>query len=61
TLTLLGEREVPDCFRIAALVNQAVPRAEHVVLPALGHMAHMEAPSRFNDAVLGFLARAAAA
>jgi 3-oxoadipate enol-lactonase len=61
TLTILGEREVPDCHQIAALVNQAVPRAEHVVLPGLGHMANLEAPGEFNRAVLDFLARAAAA
>ncbi|HET7463304.1 MAG TPA: alpha/beta hydrolase [Longimicrobium sp.] len=60
TLTILGEREVPDCFRIAERVNRGVPGAEQVVLPGLGHMAHMEAPSRFNDAVLGFLERSAA-
>lgn len=58
TLTILGERDVPDCHRIAALINQAVPAAGHVLLPGLGHMAHMEAPARFNEAVLAFLARA---
>lgn len=57
TLTLLGEREVPDCHRIAALVNQAVPGAEHVVLPGLGHMANLEDPELFNATMLDFLAR----
>ncbi len=57
-LTLLGERDVPDCHRIAAMVGQAVP-AEHVVLAGLGHMANLEAPARFNDAVLSFLTRSA--
>lgn len=56
-LTLLGERDVPDCHRIAALVNEAVPGAAHVVLPGLGHMANMEDPAPFNEAVLAFLAR----
>ena len=51
---------MPDCFRIAERVNQAVPGAEHVGLPGLGHMANMEAPARFNEAVLTFLQRAAA-
>jgi pimeloyl-ACP methyl ester carboxylesterase len=59
TLTLLGERDVPDCFRIAQLVNEAVPTAEHVMLPGLGHMANLEDPGQFNAAVLGFLARTA--
>ena len=59
TLTLLGERDVPDCHRIAALVNKVVPTAEHVVLPGLGHMANLEDPARFNTAVLDFLARSA--
>lgn len=59
TLTLLGERDVPDCHRIAALVNQAVPGAQHVVLPGLGHMANVEAPGEFDEAVLTFLARSA--
>jgi pimeloyl-ACP methyl ester carboxylesterase len=57
TLTLLGEREVPDCFRIADLVNSAVPGSERIILPNAGHMANMEAPGRFNDAVLGFITR----
>lgn len=57
-LTLLGEREVPDCHNIARIVNEAVPTARHVVLPGLGHMANLEAPGRFNRAVLDFLARA---
>lgn len=57
TLTILGERDVPDCHQIAAIVNQAVPGAEHVVLPNLGHMANLESPGEFNAAVLSFLAR----
>lgn len=56
-LTLLGERDVPECHRIAAMVDQAVPAAEHVALAGLGHMANLEAPARFNDAVLAFLTR----
>jgi pimeloyl-ACP methyl ester carboxylesterase len=50
-------RDVPDCHRIAGLVNQAAPGAEHVVLPGLGHMASMEDPALFNATVLDFLAR----
>ncbi|HEY0018011.1 MAG TPA: alpha/beta hydrolase [Longimicrobium sp.] len=57
-LTLLGERDVPDCHRIAALVSEALPGAEHVVLPGLGHMANLEDPPRFDEAVLAFLAGA---
>lgn len=56
-LTLLGDRDVPDCHDIAALVQAAAPRAESVVLPGLGHLAHLEAPGRFNEAVLAFLER----
>ncbi|HEX2205600.1 MAG TPA: alpha/beta hydrolase [Longimicrobium sp.] len=57
TLTLLGDRDVPDCHAIVARVREEAPRAEGVVLPGLGHLANLEAPERFNAAVLAFLDR----
>jgi pimeloyl-ACP methyl ester carboxylesterase len=51
---------VPDCYRFAERVNQAVPGAEHVVLRGLGHLANLEDPALFDATVLDFLERSSA-
>ncbi len=56
TLVVLGERDLPDFHAIAGQVARDVPGAQKIVLPGVGHMANMEAPERFNAAVLDFLA-----
>ncbi len=55
TLLILGERDVADLHRVAAILQQALAHTATVVLPNLGHLANMEAPTRFNEVVLDFL------
>ena len=55
TLVVVGERDVPDCLRIAEILTNKIPGARKVVLPGVGHMANMEAPEEFNRVVLEFL------
>jgi 3-oxoadipate enol-lactonase len=57
TLVLVGERDHPDFHGMARLLAAEIPGAEHVVIPAAGHMANMDAPDRFDEIVLAFLAR----
>lgn len=45
------------CHRIAALASQAVPAAEHVMTPRVGHMANLEDPALFNATGLDFQTR----
>lgn len=56
TLVILGERDMPDFHAIADTIAERIPGARRVIIPGAGHMANMEAPERFNEAVLGFLA-----
>jgi pimeloyl-ACP methyl ester carboxylesterase len=55
-LAIVGERDLPDFHAIAGLIEQDVPGARRVVLPGIGHVVNMEAPERFNQLVLDFLA-----
>jgi 3-oxoadipate enol-lactonase len=55
TLTVVGERDLPDFHRIAGLLEQGVPGARRAVLPGAGHLSSMESPDRFNEVVLDFL------
>jgi 3-oxoadipate enol-lactonase len=55
TLVVVGERDLPDFQRVADTLASAIPGAERVVLPGVGHLANMEAPARFNDLLLNFL------
>jgi pimeloyl-ACP methyl ester carboxylesterase len=56
-LVLAGDRDMPDFRDGAATLAAALPGAEHVVLPAAGHLAPLEAPEAFRDLVLGLLRR----
>jgi 3-oxoadipate enol-lactonase len=56
TLVLVGERDVSYTQANTDLLHQSIPSAHKVVVPGVGHMPMMEAPERFNDIVLGFLA-----
>ena len=58
TLSVTGERDLPDYHRAGEAIEKAVAGARRVVLPAVGHMSNMEAPSAFNDLVLDCLANA---
>jgi pimeloyl-ACP methyl ester carboxylesterase len=56
TLVIVGELEMQDFLDIADVLEQGIPGARKVVLPGVGHMSNMEAPERFNEVVLEFLA-----
>jgi 3-oxoadipate enol-lactonase len=55
TLVILGERDEPDFHGMADALASRVPEARKVVLAGVGHMANMEAPQAFNEAVFDFL------
>jgi 3-oxoadipate enol-lactonase len=57
TLIIIGERDVVDFHRIADILQERIPGAKKVVMLGVGHMANMEDPERFNEIVLGFLAK----
>ena len=59
TLAIVGERDILDCHRIADLLEERITCAKKIVMPGVGHMSNMEAPERFNEIVLGFLAEVA--
>lgn len=56
TLVVSGEFDHPDIRAIATLLAGAIENAHEVVIAGAGHMANLDAPSRFNEAVLAFLA-----
>jgi pimeloyl-ACP methyl ester carboxylesterase len=56
TLLLYGERDQRSPLPVAEAIHDAIPGSTLVVLPGVGHMANLEAPERFNEAVRGFLA-----
>ncbi len=55
TLVVLGELDIPEFHHIAADLVGGIPNARLVTIQGAGHMAPMEAPEAFNDAVLSFL------
>ncbi len=55
TLIIIGERDLPDFHQMADEMQQHIAGARKVILPRIGHMANMEDPVAFNDAVLAFL------
>ncbi|GMR11720.1 MAG: alpha/beta fold hydrolase [Anaerolineae bacterium] len=56
-LIIVGERDIPDFHAIADLLSDAIPNAHKVVIPNVGHMANMEAPTQVNAAIAEFLER----
>jgi len=60
TLIVVGERTVPDMHRIAEIVQREIPQARTVMLRDAGHLANMEQPDAFNEAILDFLAECCA-
>ncbi|MBM2849542.1 MAG: hypothetical protein HW418_2484, partial [Anaerolineales bacterium] len=56
TLVVGGERDLPDIHRTAEALQQGIPKAQKAILRGAGHMANMEAPQKFNEVVLSFLA-----
>jgi len=55
TLLLYGDADVRAPLPVAAALHTAIPGSQLVRLPQLGHCGHLQAPKRWNDAVLTFL------
>jgi pimeloyl-ACP methyl ester carboxylesterase len=55
TLVVIGDEDLPDFLAVADQLAREIPGAQKLVLPGTGHMANMEAPDTFNDAVRRFL------
>jgi 3-oxoadipate enol-lactonase len=55
TLLVVGERDIDEFQAIANHIASAIPHLTKLILPGVGHMANMEAPEAFNEAVLHFL------
>jgi 3-oxoadipate enol-lactonase len=55
-LLLVGDRDTPFIADIARAIAARAPRVRRVDIPKAGHMLNVEAPERFNDEVLRFLA-----
>lgn len=55
TLIVVGERDTRDVHRIVDTLAQGILRAEVVRLRDIGHMVHLEAPSRFDELLSAFL------
>ena len=55
TLVMAGERDIPDCLRIADLLERRIPGAKMAIMPGVGHACNMEDPGSFNRTVLRFL------
>ena len=56
TLVLVGSRDKPF-IGAANYMTSKIPGAEQVVIDDAGHVANVDAPAAFNDAVLAFLAQ----
>ena len=54
TLLIWGELDVRSPLRVARQFEQAIPDAKLVVIPACGHVSHLEQPEQFNEAVREF-------
>jgi pimeloyl-ACP methyl ester carboxylesterase len=55
TLLLHGEKDVRSPLNVAEEMHARIPGSRLVVIPAVGHMADMEAADRFNLEVRTFL------
>ncbi|MFB7592831.1 alpha/beta fold hydrolase [Streptomyces sp. NPDC056169] len=54
TLLLWGERDARSPLDVAHAFRDAIPHAELVVIPGVGHMSNVEAPEAFTTAVRSF-------
>ena len=55
TLVITGQRDTRYNHDIAELLVKSIPNVQHVVIPNVGHLSNMEAPEKFNKAVLDYL------
>jgi 3-oxoadipate enol-lactonase len=54
-LVVVGEEDLPDFHRIAALLEHGIAGARKVVIAGAGHLPNMERPAEFNRVVREFL------
>jgi pimeloyl-ACP methyl ester carboxylesterase len=59
-LLLVGEEDTPFIQDVARAIAERAPNVRRIDLPGVGHMVNLEAPDRFREAVLEFLAAPAA-
>lgn len=57
TLIVAGDEDVITPVDDSRRMHAAIPNSELVVLPETGHLANLERPDLFNDALRAFLAR----
>jgi pimeloyl-ACP methyl ester carboxylesterase len=55
TLLIWGEQDVRSPLSVAHQFEQAIPRAQLVVIPGAGHVSNLERPEEFNRALREFL------
>ena len=56
-LALAGEHDATAPPAVMEKMAQKIPGAEYVLLPGCGHLANLERPRAFDDAVVGWLRR----
>jgi len=56
TLLILGDRDVPDIYAIAKLLQEKLAGIRRLDVKGAGHMVNLEKPEEFNKALLEFLA-----
>ena len=61
TLITVGAEDILVPPRFSRQIHERIPHAEFGVLDGVGHGHFLEAPERFNETSLGFLARHASA
>jgi pimeloyl-ACP methyl ester carboxylesterase len=57
TLVVVGERDLPQVFEVAGLLEARIPGAERVVVPGAGHLVNLDAPAALARALASFLPR----
>jgi 3-oxoadipate enol-lactonase len=60
-LVVVGDQDAATPPAMAREIHSALPGSELVIIPSAAHLSNIEQPDAFNEALLGFLDRAAAA
>ena len=60
-LVVNGEHDAPSRLRAAERLLRALPQAERATIPGAGHLANLDNPPAYNDALRAFLGRQARA
>jgi pimeloyl-ACP methyl ester carboxylesterase len=55
-LVVVGEKDAPF-LRAGEVMAARIPDAEHVIIPAAGHIVNIEETEAFNEIAIGFLRR----